>query len=153
MILPVTNARRRETEQGETTELVESADRTRIAFNRSGAVSPLVIVLGAFCDRSTSKALAAMLATSYTVYQYDRRGRGDSGNGLPCSIEREVEDLVAVIAAGGEPPFVYGQSSGGILALEAAARGVEMRGLAVYEPPYTGDNDPGPSSANTSTNS
>lgn len=112
-------------------ELVESADRTRIAFDRSGGGPPLVIVLGAFCDRSTSKPLATLLAASYTVYEYDRRGRGDSGNGVPCSIEREVEDLAAVIAATGQPPFVYGHSSGGILALEAAARGVEMRGLAV----------------------
>lgn len=125
-------------------ELVESADRTKIAFDRSGGGPPLVIVLGAFCDRSTSKPLATLLAASYTVYEYDRRGRGDSGNGVPCSIEREVEDLAAVIAATGQPPFVYGHSSGGILALEAAARGVEMRGLAVYEPPYTGDRDPGP---------
>jgi pimeloyl-ACP methyl ester carboxylesterase len=125
-------------------ELVESADRTRIAFDRSGGGPPLVIVLGAFCDRSTSKPLATLLAASYTVYEYDRRGRGDSGNGVPCSIEREVEDLAAVIAAAGQPPFVYGHSSGGILALEAAARGVEIRGLAVYEPPYTGDHDPGP---------
>jgi pimeloyl-ACP methyl ester carboxylesterase len=124
-------------------ELVESADRTTIAIDRSGGGPPLVIVLGAFCDRSTSKSLAALLARSYTVYEYDRRGRGDSGNGVPCSIEREVEDLAAVIAAAGRPPFVYGHSSGGILALETAARGVEMRALAVYEPPYTGDNDPG----------
>jgi pimeloyl-ACP methyl ester carboxylesterase len=102
-----------------------------------------VIVLGAFCDRSSSKPLAALLAASYTVYEYDRRGRGDSGNGLPFSIEGEVLDLAAVVGAAGQLPFVYGHSSGGALALEAAARGVEMRSLAVYEPPYTGDNDPG----------
>ena len=125
-------------------ELVDSPDRTRIAFDRSGSGPPLVIVLGAFCDRSTSKPLAALLAPSYTVYEYDRRGRGDSDDGLPCSIESEVEDLAAVIGAAGEPPFVYGHSSGGILALEAAGRGVEMRGLAVYEPPYTGGHHPGP---------
>ena len=125
-------------------ELVESADGTGIAFDRAGSGPPLVIVLGAFGDRATSKPLAALLAASYTVYEYDRRGRGDSDNGLPCSIEREVEDLAAVVAAAGRPPFVYGHSSGGMLALEAAARAVEMRGLAVYEPPYTGDHDPGP---------
>ncbi len=125
-------------------ELVESADGTRIALDRSGSGPPLVIVLGAFCDRSTSKPLAGLLALSYTVYEYDRRGRGDSGNGLPLSIEGEVQDLAAVVAAAGEDPFVYGHSSGGSLALEAAARGVEMRRLAVYEPPYTGDHDPGP---------
>ncbi len=126
-------------------ELVDSPDRTRIAFDRSGSGPPLLIVLGAFCDRSTSKPLAALLAPSYTVYEYDRRGRGDSdAHGLPCSIESEVQDLAAVIRAAGERPFVYGHSSGGILALEAAGRGVEMRGLAVYEPPYTGGHHPGP---------
>jgi pimeloyl-ACP methyl ester carboxylesterase len=125
-------------------ELVESADGTGIALDRSGSGPPLVIVLGASCDRSTSKPLAGLLASSYTVYEYDRRGRGDSGNGLPLSIEAEIEDLAAVVAAAGEAPFVYGHSSGGLLALETAARGIAMRRLAVYEPPYTGDHDPGP---------
>ena len=125
-------------------ELIDSADGTRIALDRSGSGPPLVIVLGAFCDRSTSKPLAALLASRYTVYEYDRRGRGDSGNGLPLAIGGEVQDLAAVVAAAGRPPFVYGHSSGGALALEAAARGVQMRSLAVYEPPYTGDDHPGP---------
>jgi len=125
-------------------KLIESADGTRIALDRSGDGPPLVIVLGAFCDRSTSKPLAALLASNYTVYEYDRRGRGDSGNGLPFTVESEIRDLAAVIADTGEPAFVYGHSSGGALALEAAARGVEMRRLAVYEPPYTGEHDPGP---------
>ena len=125
-------------------ELVESADGTRIALDRSGSGPPLVIVLGAFCDRSTSKPLAGLLASSYTVYEYDRRGRGDSGNDLPLSVEGEIEDMAAVVAAAGAAPFVYGHSSGGLLALEAAARGIEMRRLAVYEPPYTGEHDPGP---------
>jgi pimeloyl-ACP methyl ester carboxylesterase len=125
-------------------QLIESADGTRIALDRSGTGPPLVIVLGAFCDRSTSKPLAALLAPDYTVYEYDRRGRGDSGNSLALSIEGEVQDLAAVAAAARQPPFVYGHSSGGALVLEAAAGGVEMRGLAVYEPPYTGDHDPGP---------
>jgi pimeloyl-ACP methyl ester carboxylesterase len=104
----------------------------------------LVIVLGAFCDRSTSESLARLLARSYTVYEYDRRGRGESGNGLPLSVEGEVADLAAVLAAAGRPSFVYGHSSGGALALEAAVRGAEMQRLAVYEPPYTGDHHPGP---------
>jgi pimeloyl-ACP methyl ester carboxylesterase len=124
--------------------LIEATDGTRIAVDRSGSGPPLVIVLGAFCDRSTSKPLASLLAGSYTVYEYDRRGRGDSGNGVPLSVEGEVEDLATVLAAAGEPAFVYGHSSGGALALEAAARGARMRRLAVYEPPYTGDAHPGP---------
>jgi pimeloyl-ACP methyl ester carboxylesterase len=125
-------------------DTVRSADGTRIAVDRSGSGSPLVIVLGAFCDRSTSKPLAALLAQSYTVYEYDRRGRGDSGDGRPFSVEGEVADLAAVLAAAGQPSFVYGHSSGGALALEAAARSVGMRRLAVYEPPYTGEYHPGP---------
>ncbi|MGH2885052.1 MAG: alpha/beta fold hydrolase [Solirubrobacteraceae bacterium] len=125
-------------------KLIESADGTQIALDRTGSGPPLVIVLGAFCDRSTSKPLAALLASNYTVYEYDRRGRGTSGNGLPFSIEDEIQDLAAVVATAGQPPFVYGHSSGGALALEAAASGVEMRRLAVYEPPYTGGENPGP---------
>jgi pimeloyl-ACP methyl ester carboxylesterase len=124
-------------------KLIESADGTKIAVDRSGSGPPLVIVLGAFCDRSSSKPLAALLADSYTVFEYDRRGRGDSGNGLPLSIDDEVRDLAAVLAAAGGPPFVYGHSSGALLALEAAAGGVAMRALALYEPPYTGEHDPG----------
>jgi pimeloyl-ACP methyl ester carboxylesterase len=124
---------------------ITSADGTTIALDRSGSGPPLVIVLGAFCDRSTSKPLAALLAPAFTVVEYDRRGRGASGdgNGRPDPIESEVEDLEAVISAAGEPAFVYGHSSGALLALEAAARGVGMRRLAVYEPPYTGEYHPG----------
>jgi pimeloyl-ACP methyl ester carboxylesterase len=114
-----------------------------MALDRSGSGPPLVIVVGAFSDRSSSKPLAALLGASYTVYEYDRRGRGDSGNALPLTIEGEVQDLAAVIATTGRPPFVYGHSSGGCLALEAAAHGVQMRRLVVYEPPYTGDHHPG----------
>jgi pimeloyl-ACP methyl ester carboxylesterase len=125
-------------------ERVESTDGTRIALDRSGSGPPLVIVVGAFCDRSTSKPLAALLGSSYTVYEYDRRGRGDSDKDVAFSVELEVEDLAVAIATAGQAPFVYGHSSGGSLALEAAARGVEMRSLAVYEPPYTGDAHPGP---------
>ena len=124
--------------------LIESADGTGIAFDRSGSGPPLVIVVGAFCDRSTTKPLATLLASGYTVYEYDRRGRGESGNGARLSIDGEVQDLEAVLAAAGEPPFVYGHSSGGALALEAAARGVNMRSLAVYEPPYSGNAHPDP---------
>jgi pimeloyl-ACP methyl ester carboxylesterase len=127
-----------------TSNAIESADGTGIALDRTGTGPPVVIVLGAFCDRSTSKPLAALLTASFTVYEYDRRGRGDSGNGSQLTVAGEVEDLAAVVAATGEPPFVYGHSSGGALALEAAARGVEMRKLAVYEPPYTGESCPGP---------
>ena len=125
-------------------QYVESADGTRIALDLSGEGPPLRDPPRRVGRPSTSKPLAALLGASYTVYEYDRRGRGDSGHGLPLSIDGEVRDLAAVAAAAGEAPFVYGHSSGGSLALEAAARGVAMRRLAVYEPPYTGDYDPGP---------
>jgi pimeloyl-ACP methyl ester carboxylesterase len=123
-------------------QLVRSADGTDIALDRSGDGPPLVLVGGAFQDRSSMKTVATGLGDAFTVYEYDRRGRGDSGNTVPYAVEREVEDLAAVIGAAGEPAFVFGQSSGGALALEAAARAVPIRALVVNEPPYTA----GPSS-------
>ncbi len=118
-------------------ETVHSADGTEIAFDRSGEGPPLVLVGGAFQDRSSMKTLGMGLQDAFTVYEYDRRGRGNSGNTPPYAVEREVEDLAAVIEAGGEPAFTFGQSSGGALALEAAARAVPIRALVVNEPPFT----------------
>ena len=118
-------------------QLVRSADGTDIALDRSGDGPPLVLVGGAFQDRSSMKTLAAGLRDAFTVYEYDRRGRGDSSNMPPYAVEREVDDLAAVIEAAGEPAFVFGQSSGGALVLEAAARGVPIRALVIHEPPYT----------------
>ena len=118
-------------------EMVSSADGTEIAFDRSGGGPPLVLVGGAFQDRSSMKTLGMGLQDAFTVYAYDRRRRGNSGNTRPYAVEREVEDLAAVIEAGGEPAFVFGQSSGGALALEAAARAVPIRALVVNEPPFT----------------
>lgn len=83
------------------------------------------------------KAVAGGLNDAFTVYEYDRRGRGDSGDTAPYTVDREVEDLAALIEAAGQPAFVFGQSSGGALALEAAARAVPIRALVVNEPPYT----------------
>jgi pimeloyl-ACP methyl ester carboxylesterase len=119
-------------------ERVRSSDGTEIAFDRSGDGPPLVLVVGAFSDRSRMKAAEAGLRDAFTVYQYDRRGRGDSGSTPPYAVAREVEDLAAVTEAAGEPAFVFGQSSGGALALEAAASSVPIRALAVNEPPFTG---------------
>lgn len=117
-------------------EHVQSADGTSIVFEYSGTGPALVLVVGAFNDRSSTRALASGLASVFTVYAYDRRGRGDSGDTQPYAIEREVEDLAAVIEAAGGQAFVFGHSSGAALALEAAARGIPIRRLAVYEPPY-----------------
>lgn len=118
-------------------DTVQSADKTTIAFDRSGAGPALVLIVGAFCDRSSTKTLAAGLGSAFTVYEYDRRGRGDSGEAGPYAVQREVEDLAAVIGAAGGPAFAFGHSSGGALVLEAAASGVPIHRLAVYEPPYT----------------
>lgn len=120
-------------------DTVRSADGTSIAFDRTGDGPPLVLVSGAFCDRQTTKIVTKVLAPTFSVYEYDRRGRGASGDTLPYAVEREVEDLAAVLDAAGGAPFVSGHSSGAILALEAAARGIAMKRLAVYEPPYIVD--------------
>ena len=120
------------------TETTTSADGTRIAFERVGTGPAVVLVDGALCYRAfgPSRPLAAALADRFTVYTYDRRGRGESGNTLPYSPQREIEDLAAVIAAAGDDVYVYGTSSGAGMALEAAAAGVRMRKLATYEAPY-----------------
>jgi pimeloyl-ACP methyl ester carboxylesterase len=118
----------------------QSADGTTIAFDRTGSGPALVLVVGAFCNRFTTKSVSPSLASDFTVYEYDRRGRGDSGDSDAYAIEREVEDLAAIAEAAGGAPFVYGHSSGAALALEAASRGLEMRKLVTYEPPYTGSN-------------
>ncbi|GAA3885119.1 alpha/beta hydrolase [Leifsonia kafniensis] len=115
---------------------VTSTDGTRIAFDRTGTGPALVMVVGAFCTRLTTKTLTAVLADAYTVYEYDRRGRGESGDAALYSVESEFDDLAAIIAQAGGSAFVYGHSSGAALALGAAAHGVRMRKIAVYEPPF-----------------
>jgi pimeloyl-ACP methyl ester carboxylesterase len=117
-------------------EKVQSADGVLIAFERSGSGPALILVTGAFNDRASARPLAGVLAADFTVYAFDRRGRGDSEDGDSYAIDREAADLAAVAAEAGGVPLVYGHSSGASIALEAAARGVGMRALAVYEPPY-----------------
>jgi pimeloyl-ACP methyl ester carboxylesterase len=118
---------------------VTSTDGTTIFVESIGSGPAVVLVDGAFCGRSFGPAreLANELADSYSVSFYDRRGRGDSGDTRPHSVQREIEDLDAVINHVGGNAFVYGISSGGALAFEAAAAGVPMRKLATYEVPYT----------------
>ncbi len=119
------------------THEVRSRDGTRIAFERRGEDGPhLVVVAGALSDRSSAGPLAEHLARSLTVLTYDRRGRGDSGDTPPYAVEREIEDLIAVAAESTEPPFVYGHSSGGVLALRASAAGMPASRIVVYEPPF-----------------
>jgi pimeloyl-ACP methyl ester carboxylesterase len=124
-------------------QTTRSADGTPIALRRSGEGPALVLVTGAFCDASSPAPLQALLAPRFSVLAYDRRGRGSSGDCPPYAVQREVEDLAAVIDAAGGTASIYGHSSGARLALDAAAAGVPMSRLAVYEPPFNpGNPDP-----------
>lgn len=120
-------------------ETTQSADGTTIALERSGEGEPLILVVGALSDRSATAALAPLLAQHFTVYEYDRRGRGASGDTPPYSLDREIEDLEALLAVAGGSGYVFGHSSGAVLALEATSRGLPITRLAVYEPPYMVD--------------
>ncbi len=118
---------------------VISQDGTTIAFDRSGQGPAVVLVGGAFQYRAIDPPtahLAALLAQQFTVFHYDRRGRGDSSDTQPYAVEREMEDLEALIKEAGGSAFVFGMSSGGVLALEAAQRGLAITKLALYELPF-----------------
>jgi pimeloyl-ACP methyl ester carboxylesterase len=114
-----------------------SADGTVIAYDRIGTGPPLVLVGGGLADRSEHAPLASALAESFTVVNYDRRGRGDSGDTPPYGVGREIEDIESLIAAVGGRAHLFGASSGGALALEAAAAGAGIDRLAVYDVPYS----------------
>jgi pimeloyl-ACP methyl ester carboxylesterase len=118
---------------------VRSKDGTAIAFDQVGDGPSIILVGGAMSTRSASVSLAALLAPHFTVFAYDRRGRGDSGDTAPYAVEREVDDLDALISEAGGSAFVFGHSSGAALALEAAARGLAITKLALYEPPFIVD--------------
>jgi len=117
---------------------VTSRDGTRIAFDQSGEGPALILVVGAFNDRATVASLAQCLEPRFTVFNYDRRGRGASGDMAPYAIEREIEDLDALISQAGGTARVFGYSSGATLALRAAAHGLALSQLAIYDPPPTG---------------
>jgi pimeloyl-ACP methyl ester carboxylesterase len=123
---------------------VRSADGTTIAFDRTGDGPPVILVGGAFHVRATEAPLAALLARRFSVLTYDRRGRGASGDTAPYAVAREVEDLEALLAEAGGSAFVYGVSTGAVLALEAAAHGLAIAKLALFEPPYHVDAAPSP---------
>jgi pimeloyl-ACP methyl ester carboxylesterase len=120
-------------------EKVISKDGTPIAYDRTGRGAPVILVGGALSSRAAGVPLAALLAPHFSVFAYDRRGRGDSGDRLPYAVEREIEDLQALIQAAGGAASVFGMSSGAVLALEAAAHGLAIRKLALYEPPFIVD--------------
>jgi pimeloyl-ACP methyl ester carboxylesterase len=118
---------------------VTSKDGTEIAYDKRGQGPAVILVDGALCYRSFGPmpGLAEYLSPHFTVYNYDRRGRGDSGDTQPYSLGREIEDIDALIDEAGGEAFVFGTSSGGALALEAAIQlGSKIKKLAMYEPPY-----------------
>lgn len=130
---------------------VVSSDGTKIAYERSGSGAPVIIVDGALCYRGSGPArpLAAELATDFTVLTYDRRGRGESGAGAEFAVEREIEDIEALVKEAGGDAYVFGSSSGGMLALEAANHGVGVRKLALFEPPLIVDDTHAPAPADS----
>ncbi|MEO3976663.1 alpha/beta fold hydrolase [Streptomyces sp. CAU 1734] len=113
-----------------------SGDGTLIAYEVWGDGPPVVLVGGALGTAATDAPLAALLAQRFTVVTYDRRGRGASGDTAPYAVPREIEDLAAVIEEIGGSASVHGMSSGGVLALRAAAAGVPVTQLSLYEPPF-----------------
>lgn len=119
---------------------VASKDGTPIAVDQSGDGPALILVAPAFGTRADEVSLAAALAPSFTVFAYDRRGRGDSGDTAPYAVEREIEDLDAVIDTAGGSAYVFGHSSGAVLALDAAqVLPNKITKLALYEPPFIVD--------------
>ena len=114
-----------------------SADGTRIGYDRLSNDGPVVVLVGGGLDDGTENvAFGKLLASTFAVVNYRRRGRGDSGDTQPYAVRREVEDLAAVIDAAGGQAHLFGASSGGALALEAAAAGLPVGRIAVHEVPY-----------------
>jgi pimeloyl-ACP methyl ester carboxylesterase len=119
---------------------VTSQDGTLISFEQIGQGPTLIMVAAALSDRSDTTRLAEALADSFTVINHDRRGRGESGDTAPYSVEREIEDIEALIDKAGGPAYLFGSSSGAVLALEAASRlGNKVKRLFMYEPPLIVD--------------
>ena len=124
---------------------VTSKDGTRIAFERSGQGPVVILVSGALSTAADGAGLAALLEPRFTVIRYDRRGRGGSGDTPPYAIEREVEDVAALIDAAGGSAFLFGSSSGAVLALEAAVRlPTKVPRVVLYEPPFVVDQSRAP---------
>jgi pimeloyl-ACP methyl ester carboxylesterase len=123
---------------------VRSSDGTTIAYGQQGEGPALILVDGALTVHSSGSGpeLASLLAPHFTVYGFDRRGRGESGDTRPYAVDREIDDIEALIERAGGPAFLYGHSSGGPLAMRAAVRlGRAVSKIALYEAPY--NNDPG----------
>src|ERR671921_1704730 len=127
---------RRTREERESMDKVPSRDGTPIAFERLGDGPPVIVVCGATCDRALMHPTAEELAKHFTVFNYDRRGRGDSGDTAPYAVEREIEDIEALIVEAGGTASVYGHSSGAALHAAAAASGPAITKPALWEPSY-----------------
>ena len=121
---------------------VVSKDGTKIAYDKLGLGPAVILVAGALSARLSwsGPVLSELLATHFTVYNYDRRGRGDSGDTLPYTVQKEVEDIQALINEAGEQAGLFGHSSGAALAMEAVVSpGIQVKKLALYEAPYNDD--------------
>jgi pimeloyl-ACP methyl ester carboxylesterase len=126
---------------------IQSADGTTIGFDAWGDGQPLIMVDGATGYRATWQLpgqVAELIGTEFRVYAYDRRGRGESGDTAPYEPQREIEDLAAIIKEAGARPLVCGFSSGAVLTLDAAAAGLPIAKLAVFEPPFVVDDSRAP---------
>jgi len=122
--------------------IISSPDGTKIAYDREGTGPALILIDAAMNTRSSGAKpeLVSLLSRHFTVYSYDRRGRGDSGDTLPYAADREIEDIGALVDDAGGRAHLFGYSSGACLALEAAVKlGSQVAGLAMYEPPYNDD--------------
>jgi pimeloyl-ACP methyl ester carboxylesterase len=129
------------TGEGRIMNTVVSADGTSIAFERFGDGQPIILITAALCDRSALRPLAEQLEQHAMVINYDRRGRGDSGEIGQYTVEREIEDLAALLKKVGGTAAVYGHSSGAALALHAAAYGLPITKLVLHEPPFALNED------------
>ena len=124
---------------------VTSKDGSLITFDQLGQGAPVVLVSGGSVDKGSNLSVAEELAKHFTVYNYDRRGRGKSGDRQPYAVDREIEDIEAVIDGAGGKAFLYGSSSGAALALEAARKlPSKVTKLALWEPPYIMEGYPRP---------
>src|ERR1700760_438393 len=124
--------------------VLSSRDGTTIAYDEQGEAPALILVDGALTVHSSGSGseLAKLLAPHFTVFGFDRRGRGESGDTLPYAVDREIDDIEALIDRAGGPAFLYGHSSGGPLAMRTAIRlGRKVSKIALYEPPYNNEPD------------
>lgn len=122
-------------------ETVTSADGTSIAYESSGHGPPLIAVCGATCDRALMRSTAQALGEHFATVNYDRRGRGDSSDTLPYAIDREIEDIAALIDQAGGSAHLYGHSSGAGLVLRVVAAGLPVEKFVLHDPPYSPDDE------------